>query len=145
MAQGYPDYFGQSVFPKYGGLIVGTNSVNVPDAVAYQTIRSANVKAIIPYIQFSASGCADIDQLVWHLYLDSSNELGFSPEAMIAACSINGRQGLFDIIHYDKSAGYVVGITNQLLTCVGNFTVKGSNNSGAAQIMSIAYAYWVQN
>ncbi|MCJ7639024.1 MAG: hypothetical protein MUO70_03935, partial [Euryarchaeota archaeon] len=102
MARGYPDYFGTSIWPKYGTPIrTGGLVVNVPAGLDVDVIDiSANGVFFCAEIRFSTIG----DYLASYVRLEIDNQLAWFwlLSNLTLPTSLGGAQELMAITYLDR-------------------------------------------
>lgn len=72
MARGYPDYFGRSIWPKYGTGLVSDLSANILAGSSADVIDLA-LQGILTYFKVLVSGANQMADVILQLYLDGAD------------------------------------------------------------------------
>jgi len=71
MPRGYPDYFGQSIFPKYGELI-RINTTKIMAGSEVWTVFDIDSKGVLYFLHIESKNVAGYDNLDIELTIDGS-------------------------------------------------------------------------
>jgi len=109
MARGYPDYFGQGIFPKYGGArrIAGSKTVNAGNT---ETLFTVSGKGIIYGGEMFINNTPGHHSDVFTLYVDSVLIYVAQPDVLYANGYLSGVGIPVYITKYDRFTGdfYIV-------------------------------------
>lgn len=113
MAKGYPDYFGQSIWPKYGSPIVsGTVTVECPGS-ATTTFYSISAQGVLFSARIKVYPATWNDATCIRLYVDDAlfEVCYFMPSL---ATIFGGSPGnVLGVIHLDTESKYVEAVLNR--------------------------------
>lgn len=131
MARGYPDFFGISIFPHFGGARENEGpGVSVPNDTTI--LFTVNGKGHIYCIETLTSGAASMISDEWELWIDGVEFSSMIPSSADSAGEIYPRLGAWQLSQYDLTIPQVSMTLLGVLTFAASFSLRYTENSGAA-------------
>ena len=81
MARGYPDYFGQSMWPKYGAPLMDSAEEIGMANLATKTLHSIAAQGVLYDLTVLISGSSSIDGAIFYLKIDGEEITRWAPNS----------------------------------------------------------------
>jgi len=102
MAKGYPDFFGTSIWPKYGTPTINTGAAIVVHGGNNDTIILITADGVLFQAAFVIV-CDDLANSHYlHLYIDGVLVESEKLDQLYLFTSLGGSCGLMNVIHFDR-------------------------------------------
>jgi len=129
MARGYPDFFGISIFPHFGGAKENDGSL-VVDANVHNTLFAITGKGHIYSIEVTSRLPVTVINDNIELWVDGHEFSSIKPSSAILFGPQYGALGMWDITRYEPSANAIAVSLHGIITFAASFSVLYDEQSG---------------
>ena len=143
MPRGYPDYFGQSIFPKYGSLKVATGSgISLPNGVE-KTVVSISGKGQVYSGFMSISGTVSPVNTSCRVYVDNNLIFAQTIKNMLDHGFTLPDTTLLYVREYNTTNNYALIVVMKGITFEVNFVLKALATASAT-LSGSGNIYWYE-
>jgi hypothetical protein len=101
MAKGYPDFFGTSIWPKYGTPIWSPEDIPVVAAGASVDVLTITGNGVLFSLKVDFNGTVFLDKSSVELWIDDSMIAEAGTRQDITYTSLGGHTGILSLTNYD--------------------------------------------
>lgn len=141
MATGYPDFFGQQQFPKWGDLLFGTNAVVIPNTNVWTDIANIPGKLYFKDIELLAWGAVCDNTVDVRIFVDSGYATDMGWDWLKTYGGFKGIYRAWQLLCYDRvNDRYTMRYLNEMTTN-NRMQIQGKSSVNAINMTSSIMYY----